>query len=193
MTDSDFLYAFAFRGLVTKSALDSAGGSDVQAANDPEVDIAATVSLSLLDVIRVSQARRMSVVYAAIAAFENSVRQLIENVLLETHGADWWKLGASEKIRTKAESRMAEEDKFRWHKARGEGPLHYTDFGELASIIRQNWPLFEAHVRSLEWTESVFDVLERSRNVIMHSGVLAKTDIERVGINIRDWIAQVGA
>ena len=40
---------------------------------------------------------------------------------------------------------------------------------------------------------SVLDTIERSRNVIMHSGSLDRVDIERVGMNIRDWIKQVGA
>jgi hypothetical protein len=35
--------------------------------------------------------------------------------------------------------------------------------------------------------------LERSRNVIMHSGDLDQQDVERIGIHIRDWVKQVGA
>lgn len=41
--------------------------------------------------------------------------------------------------------------------------------------------------------ERIFTTLEKSRNVIMHSGELGERDIERIGINIRDWISQVGA
>jgi len=47
-------------------------------------------------------------------------------------------------------------------------------------------------VSSTDWTASIFDSVERSRNVIMHSGTLGPRDIERVGIHIRDWITQVG-
>ena len=38
----------------------------------------------------------------------------------------------------------------------------------------------------------IFQTIERSRNVIMHSGELGRRDIERIGTNIRDWINQVG-
>jgi len=31
-----------------------------------------------------------------------------------------------------------------------------------------------------------------SRNIVMHGGVLAKEDVERIGVNIRDWIRQAG-
>ncbi|WP_369806323.1 hypothetical protein [Advenella sp. S44] len=65
--------------------------------------------------------------------------------------------------------------------------------GDLVSILRQNWTLFEAHIPTIEWATGLMDVIERSRNVIMHSGTLNRTDIERVGMNIRDWIKQVGA
>jgi len=34
--------------------------------------------------------------------------------------------------------------------------------------------------------------LERSRNIIMHGGVISREDIERIGMNIRDWVRQIG-
>lgn len=71
--------------------------------------------------------------------------------------------------------------------------INYVDFGDLANIIGQNYDLFEVHIVSLEWAKQIFTTLEKSRNVIMHSGELGERDIERIGINIRDWISQVGA
>ncbi len=34
--------------------------------------------------------------------------------------------------------------------------------------------------------------LERSRNIVMHGGVLARQDVERIGLNVRDWLRQAG-
>ena len=70
--------------------------------------------------------------------------------------------------------------------------INYTDFGELGSIMNQNVEVFEVHIVSIEWAHQIFQTIERSRNVIMHSGELSRRDIERVGTNIRDWINQVG-
>ena len=70
--------------------------------------------------------------------------------------------------------------------------INYTTFGDLASIISQNYEFFEAHIASIEWVRQIFSTIERSRNVIMHSGELERRDIERIGTNIRDWINQVG-
>lgn len=38
---------------------------------------------------------------------------------------------------------------------------------------------------------TIFEDIEKSRNVIMHSGVLDDFDIARVGMNIRDWLHQI--
>ena len=65
--------------------------------------------------------------------------------------------------------------------------------GDLESIIRQNWDQFEPYIPSIEWAANIFDVIERSRNVIMHSGALEQADVERIGIFLRDWVKQVGA
>lgn len=134
----------------------------------------------------------MSAVYTAIAAFENSVRKFVEKVLLEHKGENWWEECVSDKIRRTAESRKKEEEKIRWHTPRGDSMINYTEFGDLASIMAQNYELFEVHIVSIDWARQIFQTLERSRNVIMHSGELGRRDIERIGTNIRDWINQVG-
>ena len=135
----------------------------------------------------------MANVYVAIASFENSVRDLITKVLSEEIGANWWEVAVSEKIRSRAQQKREEEDKIRWHVQRGASPINYTLMGDLVSILRQNWTHFEPHIPTIEWAAGLMDVIERSRNTIMHSGMLTRTDVERVGMYIRDWIKQVGA
>ena len=135
----------------------------------------------------------MATVYTAIAAFENSVRKLITTVLLEQVGENWWETSVSEKIRGRAESKREEEERVKWHAQRGVDPIYYTQMGDLVSILRQNWVHFEPYIPSIEWAASLMDVMERSRNVIMHSGTLEQADTERIGIFVRDWVKQVGA
>ena len=131
----------------------------------------------------------MATVYTAIASFENTVRQFVVKILLEHKGENWWENCVSEKIRKTAESRKKEEEKIRWHSHRGDSLINYTEFGDLASIMGQNHELFEVHIVSLDWARQIFQTLECSRNVIMHSGELGRRDIERIGTNIRDWIS----
>ncbi len=150
------------------------------------------LSIDLLDDEKVAAAKLMATVYTAIAAFENMVREFISKTMLEHKGEKWWEECVSEKIRKKAESRKQEEDKIRWHTPRGDSLINYTDFGELSAIMNQNVEVFEVHIISIEWAHQIFQTIERSRNVIMHSGELSRRDMERVGTNIRDWINQVG-
>lgn len=187
------LYSFIMRGELTKVALQKTptiskhSSSDVLAQEYVEC-----LSLELLDDEYVNVAKQMATVYTAIAAFENIVRQFVVKVLLEHKGENWWEECVSEKIRRTAESRKKEEEKIRWHTPRGDSMINYTEFGDLASIMSQNYELFEVHIVSIDWARQIFQTLERSRNVIMHSGELGRRDIERIGTNIRDWINQVG-
>lgn len=117
----------------------------------------------------------------------------MKTVLLDEVGDDWWEQAVSEKIRKKAEGRREDELATKWHAQRGDDLLTYTDLADLANIMANRADVFLPYVRSVEWVKAVFQVVERSRNVIMHSGTLDDEDIARVGINIRDWVKQVGA
>ena len=189
----DTLYAFVMRGELTKIALLNAGVVSKHAASELLAqEYIKSLSLDLLDDEHVNTAKQMSTVYTAIAAFENTVREFVVKILIENRGENWWEKSVSDKIRQKSESRKREEEKVRWHTPRGDSMINYVEFGDLASIMAQNIELFEDHIVSIEWARQIFNTLERSRNVIMHSGELGKRDIERIGIHIRDWINQVG-
>lgn len=187
------IYDFAFRGLLTQEALDKAGRRNRPQGTVLDQEIADAVSLDLLPDDLIAEARSMASVYTAIAAFENSVRKLISTVLLEEEGEAWWEKCVSEKIRNRADSKRKDEEKIKWHAQRGSDPIYYALMGDLISIMRQNWPHFEPYIPSVEWAASILDIVERSRNVIMHSGLLERADVERIGIFIRDWVKQVGA
>jgi hypothetical protein len=186
-------YNFVFRGLLTEQALDDAGRQRSNLGDYLDADIAKTLSLDLLDDEEVARAKKMATVYVVVSAFENSVRKLITEVLLEEVGADWWEKCVSEERRKKAESRRDEESKNRWHSPRGDALLNYAEMSDLANIIRRNIEHFEPYVRTVEWAEGILRTIERSRNVIMHSGTLDIADVERLGVNVRDWIKQVGS
>ena len=189
----DKLYVFVMRGELTKVALEKTEVLSKHSSSDLLAqEYVKSLSLDLLDDECVNSAKIMATVYTAIAAFENMVRRFVVKILLEHRGEDWWEQSVSEKIRKSAENRKNDEEKIKWHTQRGLSMINYVDFGDLASIMSQNYELFEVHIVSIEWARQIFSTLERSRNVIMHSGELGKRDIERIGTNIRDWISQVG-
>lgn len=192
---TDPLYSFVFRALLTEESLDKTTRlKKSRFGNDEFIKLNETLGINELDEDMVLKAKKMAVVYTAICAFENTVRDFVSKKLLENKGENWWEICVYEKIRKKAESRKEEESKIRWHTPRGETIIYYTEFGDLLSIIRspENWPFFEPHINNIEWADQIIKVLERSRNVIMHSGELVEQDIQRIGMFIRDWINQVG-
>jgi hypothetical protein len=186
------LYSFVLRGTLTEESLDKSGRRHPNLLLFSEQEVAADIGLEYIDPVYVEAMKPMAVVHTAIAAFENSVRDFVKGVLSDSD-ENWWDNKVAERIRKKAETRKDEEERNRWHGSRGTHPLEFTDLGELASIIRSNFSAFEAFCVNEEWVTSIFRVVERSRNVIMHSGTLGRGDLQRLGINIRDWIKQVGA
>lgn len=190
----DRLYSFVMRGELAKVSLSYTEALSKHHSSDIIVqDYIESLSLDLLDDEYISSSKLMATVYTAISAFENTIREFVVKILIENKGENWWKDCVSEKIRNKAETRKEQEDKVRWHTQRGDSLINYTEFGDLASIMNNNLELFSDHIVSIEWARNIIATVERSRNVIMHSGELSARDIERIGINIRDWISQVGA
>lgn len=186
------VYTFVYRGLLTDESLDKAGrkrrvtfgSEDAQATRD-------ALGFELLDPDRLNRATRMAIIYTAIHAFENSVRDFVRTAMAEAYKEEWWSK-VSTKIQAKVTTRIDQEAKFRWHGARGGSEIEYCDFGDLSSIIITNWTVFEDVLADAEWSKSTLSVLERSRNIIMHGGILDRQDVERIGMNIRDWIRQAG-
>lgn len=191
MKDLD-LYSFVYRGVLTEEALDREGRRR-RSHFGAEEALAAQKSLSyeFLDPDLLAEAQRMSVVYAAIHAFENAVRQLVVKAMLEAHSEAWWDK-VPERIRKTSKTRGEEDSKFRWHSARGSAEINYCDFSDLSSIIVTNWAVFDDLLGNMEWAKATLNTLEKSRNIVMHGGALAKQDIERIGMNIRNWIRQAG-
>jgi hypothetical protein len=190
MSGTDELYAFVYRGLLARQAI--ADLHEAPNSRKKAERIASRLPFKLLDETLVNPAQEMAVVYAAIAAFENAAREFIEKRLLEEVGSDWWEKCVPEKRRQKAESRREEENRIRWHAKRGESPLQYAELDDLSAIIVTNPERFVAIIQDPEWAKQIFKTVERSRNIIMHSGYLEGEDIERLGMALRDWMAQVG-
>ena len=188
----DQLYPFVYRGLLTEESLDKAGRLTRDSLDGEEVSlILEKLSYEMLDDEAIVAAQRMALVYTAIHAFENMVREFVKGVMLEEYQENWWE-SVQEKVRKKVNSRMDEDSKFKWHGSRGGAEIEYCDFGDLSSIIIVQWDIFEVILADREWVKSLLGVLERSRNIVMHGGVLEIQDIERIGGNIRDWVRQAG-
>lgn len=192
MSSRQDIYAFVLKGDMAQEAADREIGKNDPSPSDVAERIARALPFDTLDKDFVLAASKMAHVYTAIAAFENSARKFIQDRLLEDHGADWWTKCVSEKVRKTAEDRKKDEEQNRYHGTRGASMIFYVQLGDLITIMQANETSFEDYIPTIDWVRQLIKALERSRNVIMHSGELSMNDIERIGMNIRDWIRQVG-
>ena len=188
-----------FRGALAEEALDRDG----RLKYSPEAiyfseEIAKKLFLHEIDEKYVQQSKSMITVFTAITAFENATREFVYSILLDAYKTEWWDKGIQTNIKERAENRKENESKIKWHISRGDAMMSFLDFGDLPKIMcsQGNWQYFEPYFSfpgSQEWIRSIFGDIEKSRNVIMHSGILDDFDISRVGLNIRDWLHQINA
>lgn len=88
-----------------------------------------------------NEAKRMAErVYPTLYIFENSVRDLIEAVLRDEFGPDWWEVAVPARIQKRAQDHKDAEGKDPWHGARGGRPIDYVFLDDLWAIISTSGP-----------------------------------------------------
>ncbi|MBH0053777.1 hypothetical protein I6E74_06275 [Salinibacterium sp. SWN139] len=192
MTESS-LREWLFAGLTVEDALNDleSEGTAVRASTDPQALQRVMPLEDYSSEIRASAMRALPA-YLAFFVFENSVREVVSERLAERLGADWWDKAATSSITRDVQTRQAAEGKSRWHMRRGASEIYYTNFGDLASLIRKNWVEFEDLFPDINWVTSRFDDLEKSRNIVAHNNLLEPHEIARIALYLRDWTRQVG-
>ncbi|SKH44619.1 Uncharacterised protein [Mycobacteroides abscessus subsp. massiliense] len=182
-----------FRGQNIETALNEleASGFAVRAASDPLAIQRVMPLEDFSETIRTAALESLEA-HLAFFCFENSARELIAQRLSETHGTAWWDECTNSTLQKKVKERQEKEGKNRWHMKRGAGEIYYTDFGDLASLIRNNWDDFDDLFPHPEWVISRFSELELSRNIVAHNNSLEKNEMDRIKLYLRDWIRQVG-
>lgn len=192
-TNKAQLRNWLFKGLSAESRLDELEieGVSVRAASDPGAmqrvlpleDFSANIRKSAMQSLPA---------YLAFFCLENAVRELVQERLIDNYGPKWWDEKVSAKIRTKVQERRDKEGVNRWHVQRGASEIYYTDFGDLTSIITNNWADFEDLFPDQQWVASRLSDLESSRNVIAHMNTLDDREISRIKMYLEDWTKQVG-
>jgi hypothetical protein len=192
VTDAS-LREWLFAGLTVEDALNDleAEGIAVRAPTDPQALQRVMPLEDFSADLRASSMKALPA-YLAFFVFENSVRDVVSERLAERIGPEWWATAATKSVREKVEKRQEKEGRDRWHMRRGASEIFYTDFGDLASLIQNNWEQFEDLFPDISWVVSRFDELEKSRNIVAHNNLLESHEVGRITLYLRDWIRQVG-
>lgn len=192
MTSEIGIREWLFRAIAVESILDDmeVAGTAIRAGEDPRA------VQRVIDLEDFSPSVRMGSM-AALPAFlafyclENSVRELVVERLQERRGLDWWVTSVPQQIKDRVARRRDLEGQNRWHLQRGANDIQYTDFGDLRSIIVNNWTHFADLFPDQNWLQTKLAELEASRNIIAHMNLLDDTEMNRIRLYLRDWTRQV--
>jgi len=185
------LKQFVFNGILTEDSLSTLEKEGISIRQGSNIQPIARIEETDFSPRIIHSASRMASIYIVFFCLENAVRELISARLSERKGIEWWK-SVPEKIRKNVDSLIREEEKYRYHAQRSTSNIGYTMFGNLGQIIIANWEDFSDLIPNQQWLTSRFEDLEKSRNIIMHTGLLPEIEIERIESITRDWLRQVG-
>jgi hypothetical protein len=193
MDQTGSIREWLFKGLSVEHALDDLerSGLAVRAATDPQA-LQRVMPLEEFSPELRSAGMQALPGYLAFFCLENSVRELIVERLSERHGTDWWESQATRALSDRVKTRQEKEGKNRWHARRGASEIYYTDFGDLSSLIQNNWDDFADLFPDINWVLTRFTEMEASRNIVAHNNLLDQRELERIKIYLADWIKQVG-
>jgi hypothetical protein len=189
MSDHPTLRRFVFDALLLEDTFAGLERQGIGVRITTESSVVERVSRLEYDQKIIADAKKMASVFVAFFCLENSVRDLIEERLRDRHGIDWWEKKVSTRIQEAAATLKQKEQINRYHANRSASLIGYTTFGQLAQIIIGNWDDFTDLFPDQAWVNSRFRDLEVSRNIIMHTGVLPPSEIDRIESISRDWVS----
>lgn len=186
---------FVFRAMLFESEADHfrRAGIHVGLDRDRDEEQLLLEALSAFGVARRASALEMARLYAVLHAFENELRSFIRDRLEEEVGSNWFSTNTiPKKILTKIENRRGEWKRNSWLEGVMGGDLEFADFGDLASIIIENWEYFRDIIPSQDWVRQRMFELEKARNFIAHNRILLPAEFQRMYMYVSDWNKVVG-
>lgn len=135
----------------------------------------------------------MSKYYAIFYCMERQAREIIQDVLSERHGVDWWNIAVSAEIKGEVAKRIQSELESGMA-LRSTEPVDYTTFGELGSIIEANWADFDDIFKNnRKATKKLFSQLNQIRGPIAHNSKFVENEGQRFNLAIADWLRLVSS
>lgn len=128
----------------------------------------------------------MSDCYQILYCFENDLRIVINDVMDDSVGSDWWEQCVREKIREDVVRNQTAELNSVYFR-RKEDPLYFTTLGDLKEIIIDNFTHFENYFRSSSFVHELLFQINRLRVAVGHNAMLEEMDISTLKQLIERW------
>jgi hypothetical protein len=139
-----------------------------------------------------TQAKDMASHYELFYCLEVSIRSIIKDKLESEIGGEWWlKAEIPDHIRLNVKANIKNEIDSAFTQ-RSDHEIDYTNFGDLGEIVRKNWQYFGDLFNSQKAFNRVMHNLNLLRGPIAHCSPLAKDEIVRLGLSVKDWFRLMG-
>jgi hypothetical protein len=137
---------------------------------------------------KILEARDMAGVYPFIYVLENSIRELIDTIMISRYGKNWWDSQAPSPLRKDVSDRMNSDKKHSWHQRRGARPIDYLDLKSLPRLVAKIDKSVVPHIiPSLEWFRQFVDEVYKSRCVVCHMNPLDANNIKALEVRFNQW------
>ena len=183
--------SFVFDGMLVSDTLKDLHKEGINVLGFEEVAVSRVVESDFSPKLWY-KAKKMSSVYMALFCIENMMRDFISERLAERNGIDWWDNNVPKKVKEDVGKLKVSEEKNKYYSGRSDANIGYTMLGNLTQIVVNNWEEFSDIIPNQAWLSSRMDDLEKSRNIIMHTGYLPDIEIERIESIVRDLLNQLG-
>lgn len=162
--------------------------SGARGSLEAQADSLVSDYLKQVDIAILSDADRMSEFYKLFYAFENDIRDLIEDTMIDAHGHDWWEEAVPQSVRDNVKKNYDREAS-EGLPPRSDRLIDYTTFGELGEIVRENWEIFSGMFSNATKNRvlRVINRLNLVRGPIAHCNFLPEEEAIRLKLAIRDW------
>lgn len=104
----------------------------------------------------------------------------------ESYSDNWWDLKVREEIRKNVETNIKREAESGFTE-RSELKIDYTTFGELTSIVQDNWDAFSALFKNPKAFSKIMTSLNQLRGPMAHCCPLAEDEVVRLNLAVKDW------
>lgn len=143
---------------------------------------------------KIQEAKAMAEMYPFLYILENSIRQVIDQVMISKHGKNWWNSQAPSGLEKKVAGRMASEKKNSWHQRRGSRPIDYLNLNQLPALMRKiEQDVVPNIIPSIDWFTQLVNEIYQSRCVVCHMNPLAQHNIQAVKLKFGQWQRQIKA
>jgi hypothetical protein len=134
---------------------------------------------------------RMAEAYAYMYVLENELRLFIDKTLKEKIGEDFFDKIASKDLKKAYDNRKTEEAKHQWMGVRGNSPLFYIDFDDLATLIISQWETFKSYFPMQSWITVKLNELSKCRNLIAHNSHIGEDERQLIKLYFEQIIRQI--